>query len=323
MGKNITICVGTVGSGIWRSPDGGESWNRIGNGIWGQNDVLSLAVHPNDPSTLFAGTDDGIYKSANRGESFEKLGFPDNRMKVRRLAIDPSNPDTMFAGTLPSALFRSRDAGQSWQQLSVDLATECPAVRIPRVTGLVVDPTNSNNIWAGIEVDGARRSLDGGETWTYVEGGLSDPDIHDVTVSPGDPTTVVVSTPREIFTSTDTGESWQALGVLSQFSQGYCRMIALKENDPKTMFVAVGNGAVGDNGTMYRTKDLGQSWEEMSLPVEPNAPIWTFATHAADPDLVLACSHYGEVYATADGGDWWVKLRREFTEIWGMAWMPN
>ena len=43
----------------------------------------------------------------------------------------------------------------------------------------------------------------------------------------------------------------------------------------------------------------------------------------ADPDLILSCSHYGQLFASADGGDWWVKLRKEFTEIRGMAWTPN
>jgi hypothetical protein len=51
--------------------------------------------------------------------------------------------------------------------------------------------------------------------------------------------------------------------------------------------------------------------------------MWSFATHAADPDLILACSHYGQIFASADGGDWWVKLRKEFTEIRSMVWTPN
>ncbi len=55
----------------------------------------------------------------------------------------------------------------------------------------------------------------------------------------------------------------------------------------------------------------------------PNTPIWAFATHAADPDRILACSHYGEIYSSSDGGDGWGKLSREFSEIRGMAWTPN
>ena len=77
-------------------------------------------------------------------------------------SIDPVEPDTIFARTKPSAVFRSRDAGERWEKLTVELAEQCPAVIIPRVTALVVDPEGHRTIWAGIEVDGVRRSLDGG-----------------------------------------------------------------------------------------------------------------------------------------------------------------
>jgi hypothetical protein len=59
------------------------------------------------------------------------------------------------------------------------------------------------------------------------------------------------------------------------------------------------------------------------LPVKPNSPIWAFATHKADPGLVVACSHYGELYKTENAGDSWVKLPREFTEIRSLSWTPN
>jgi hypothetical protein len=61
----------------------------------------------------------------------------------------------------------------------------------------------------------------------------------------------------------------------------------------------------------------------LSLPAEPNSPIWNFATHAADPGLIVACSHYGELFASDNAGDSWKKLRREFTEIRALSWVPN
>ena len=322
MSKNFTICVRSVGAGLWRSENGGNSFARV-TSIWGQSSVYALAVHPNDPATIYAGANDGLYLSHDRGKSFEETGFPIDGMSIRKIAIDPVDPDTIFVGTMPSGLYRTKDGGKQWEKLSVELATECAAVRIPRITGLTVDPTDHRNVWAGVEVDGARRSTDGGDTWTYVQGGLPDPDIHDVVVSAADPKTVIISTPKEIYTSTDTGETWTGLGVAGQFALPYCRTLALKANDPNTMFVASGDAAVGSTGTIHRTTDRGKSWEQLTLPVAPNTPMWVFATHPADPDLVLACSHYGEIYATPDGGDWWVKLGREVTEIWGIAWTPN
>jgi photosystem II stability/assembly factor-like uncharacterized protein len=324
MTANFTMCVGTVGSGAWTSPDGGESWQRVRSGLWGESRVYGLAVHPREPRTLFAGADDGLYKSADGGRSFERLDSPMNKMDVWKIAFDPSDPDTMFAGTRPAALFRSTDGGRHWDKLRVDMVEECPNVGVPRVTALTVDPADRQIIWAGVEVDGVRRSLDGGETWTRIAGGLHDPDIHDVAVrASGNAKTVLTSTPREIFASTDKGESWQGLGVGKQFGLPYCRSLALKTDDPNTVFVATGDGAAGSTGAIQRSKDGGQSWQRAELPVEPNSPIWAFATNPADPGLILACSHYGELYASQDAGDSWSKLPREFTEIRALTWTPN
>lgn len=323
MAKDFSICVGTVGTGAWHSPDGGETWKRVTTGLWGESRVFGLAVHPKDPRIVYAGADDGVYRSSDRGQSFERLDSPMNSLHVWKIAFDPVDPDVIFAGTRPAAVFRSQDSGRHWEKLSAEFAEECANVRIPRMTGLVVDPADHRIIWAGAEVDGVRRSLDGGATWTHMTGGLHDPDIHDIAVSVAGTKAVLVSTPREIFVSTDTGESWQSLGVGKHFRFPYCRSVALKEDDPGVIFVATGDAAVGSTGAIQRSKDGGQTWEMLPLPIEPNTPMWAFATHPADPDLIVACSHYGQLFASSDGGDAWGKLRKEFTEVRALVWTPN
>src|SRR5262245_48737541 len=111
MAKNFTICVGTLGMGLWRSPDGGMSWARgkLWKGYQGGRSVFGLAVHPKDPRVIYAGADDGIYRREDRGANFEHIDSPLDGYKVWRIAIDPVDPSTMFAGTAPPALFRSRD----------------------------------------------------------------------------------------------------------------------------------------------------------------------------------------------------------------------
>src|SRR5438094_83697 len=108
---NFTICVGTVGSGAWLSPDGGESWRRVGKGLGNESRIFGLTVHPREPRTVFAGANDGIYKSGDGGQSFERLQSPMDNLDVWRIAIDPTDPDIIFAGTRPAALFRSKDGG--------------------------------------------------------------------------------------------------------------------------------------------------------------------------------------------------------------------
>ena len=266
----------------------------------------------------------GSTRAPTAARAFERMDSPMDGVDVWKIAFDPSDPDTMFAGTRPAALFRSRDGGRNGGDCRSTWSRSARMCGVPRVTALTVDPADRHIVWAGVEVDGVRRSLDGGETWTRISGGLDDPDIHDVAARPaGDGKTVLTSTPREIFASADKGESWQRLGVGRSFTLPYCRGLALKTDDPNTVFVATGDGASGSTGAIQRSKDGGNSWERLSLPATPNSPIWAFATHAADPGLIVACSHYGEVYASHNAGDSWKKLPREFTEIRALAWTPN
>ena len=79
MSANYSICIGTIGTGAWLSPDGGDSWRRIAspNGLWGESRVYGLATHPSEPRTIFAGADDGIYRSSDGGQSFTRLELSD------------------------------------------------------------------------------------------------------------------------------------------------------------------------------------------------------------------------------------------------------
>jgi len=149
-----------------------------------------------------------------------------------------------------------------------------------------------------------------------------DPETRHVYVVNGG-ATVLTTTPREIFASHDKGESWTGLGVGDQFPLPYCRSLAQKADDPDTLFVATGDGAVGTTGAIQRSTNGGKSWQMATLPVKPNSPIWAFATHPADPGLIVACSHYGELYKSDNAGDSWTKLPREFTEIRSLSWTPN
>jgi len=323
MPGNYTICVGTIGSGLWRSPDGGDSWQRVRDGLTGESRVYGLTVHPAEPRIVFAGAEDGIYRSRDGGQSFARLDSPMNATEVWKIAIDPTDPDIIFAGTRPAALYRSTDGGGNWQKLAADIVDECPNVGVPRVTALTIDPSDPRIVWAGIEVDGVRRSTDRGDSWSRITNGVYDLDIHDIAVTVNGSTKVLTSTPGEIFASADRGESWNGLGVRDRFDLRYCRGLAQKADDPETLLVATGDAAVGSTGAIQRSRDGGRSWEKRPLPVEPNSPIWAFATHAADPARILACSHYGEVYASDDAGDSWRKLRREFTEIRALCWIPD
>ena len=126
-----TILVGTVGQGVLRSADGGETWGRIGIGAGLHSDALvrSLLNTPTSPEIVFAGTDKGLYRSGDAGQTWKPVDSPMNSYAVWALATDPGDPNLMFAGTgtpTPAVLFRSSDAGKTWEKRPMEVAAECP-----------------------------------------------------------------------------------------------------------------------------------------------------------------------------------------------------
>jgi photosystem II stability/assembly factor-like uncharacterized protein len=206
--------------------------------------------------------------------------------------------------------------------LAVDITPEC-AIGTPFITSVMVDPHDHLTVWAGVEIDGVFRSLDGGDTWTHVEAGLYDPDIHAMTIAPTKPKCVLASTARELFVSVDLGERWRPLGVKAKWPLPYARGLAVKADDPEVLFAGCGETTTGEKGFVLRSTDMGESWEILNLPSQPNSTVWGLATHAADANRILAFSLFGEVYVSDDAGDSWSKIAREFGEIRAAAWLPN
>ena len=323
MAKDYTISVGTVGGGLSISPDSGDTWNRIRDPLPSEGNIRALAVYPDNPDRILAGSDDGVYRSDDRGDTWEDLGLPVDNIQIWSLGIDPTDSATIFLGTRPDA-FRSKDDGQTWQRLSLGVTNPCP-VGIPRTTNVIVDPRDPRTVWAGIEVDGVYKSLDGGDSWVHLPELGPDPfhgDIHGMVVNPGKTTSVYATSPFGIATSTDEGESWD-YHIFPKFHEddrrSYCRGVVLKADDPSVMFVGNGDSIPGVTGAIQRSQDGGKTWDAASLPVEPNSVVYWFATHPAIPDVIVAASLYGYLYVSEDGGESWRKLHKEFGEIRSVA----
>src|SRR5260370_12768444 len=126
MADNFTICAGTIGTGAWVSPDGGESWRQVRTGLWSESRVFGFAVHPKQPRTILAGADDGIYRTDDGGEHFERLHSPMNALHVWEVAFHPTDPQTVFAGSRPAAPFRSTAGGGHWGQPAAAIAEGRP-----------------------------------------------------------------------------------------------------------------------------------------------------------------------------------------------------
>jgi photosystem II stability/assembly factor-like uncharacterized protein len=340
MSEEVVVLVGTTGNGVWRSEDGGASFD----GVRGLNGIdvsaRGFAVDPHDSRHVIVGLGLGgpqvaLHESRDAGKTWQPVGsFP--HLDCWRITFDPIEPGRYFVGTRPAGLYRTEDGGRSFQKLSVDLADTCPDVGIPRITAILVHPTTPEVVFVSIEVDGILRSLDGGDTWERVMTDIQTPvpngqvygtagrmDGHFVTLSAGDPDLVVVTTPDGLYASDDLGQTWADFPSPQVFDLQYYRETAVKLDDPSTIFQGVGDLVNGKEGALLRTRCRGASWDVVSLPDECNSPVWCFAQHPADPDLIFTCTHKGMLFGTEDGGQTWSKYRREFSEVRGMCWLPG
>ena len=323
----MRVLVGTVGQSVLATDDG-EHWGRLGptNGFHSDAIVRTLVNAPDAPNVIWAGTDQGILRSDDGGRSWSRLEGPLARQQVWRISLHPSQSDVLFVGTgtpSPARMFRSEDRGATWKQLDVEIAEECPAVGVPRVTDIAIDPVEPTRVWASIEVDGMRQSTDGGQSWRRIAGPITNPDGHAASVSPGPPKAVVLTVNNEIFISYDDGTSWEPVGVQQRFPYTHVRDVVFDATDPRTAWAAIGDATPGTTGALMRTRDSGRSWERVDLPVAPNSAMWVIRTQPDAPNLLFAASRYGYLYRSDDRGASWIKLPREFSEVTSIVWVPD
>jgi photosystem II stability/assembly factor-like uncharacterized protein len=319
--------VGTVGQSVLATDDG-EHWGRVGPNAGFNSDAMvrTLVSRADAPSVVWAGTDRGILRSTDAGRTWTALDAPFKDHQVWRIAFHPTDPSVVFAGTgtpAPARIFRSEDSGATWKQLAVDIAAECAAVGVPRVTDIAIDPIEPLKVWASIEVDGMRRSLDGGDTWSRVDGPITNPDGHAAAVTGGPPKSVFLTVNNEIFFSRDDGGTWQAVGVKQQFPYTHIRDVVFDAEDPCMAWAAIGDATPGTTGVLMLTRDAGATWRRVDMPVEPNSAMWVVHTQGDTPERVLAASRYGYLYESLDRGATWSKLRREFSEVSSIVWVPE
>lgn len=326
--EGMTICVGTVGSGVHVSRDGGGRFKQIFKPVPFEGNVRALRVDPTDPLTIWAGTDAGLYRSVDGGNRWSPVASIANGRQIWSIAIDPTDNRRIYVGAQPGA-FRSLDGGETWQEMAIPVVEEC-LVGPPRTTNVVVDPRNPATVWAGAEIDGVFRSTDHGETWTRCSDlgpSMLSGDVHGVAIrAEGERSTVFVGGPFGLTRSTDEGRTWELSpfpGFHERNEAAYCRMVMLKADDPQTIFVGTGDSIPGETGGLRISRDGGRTWKLADLPEEPNSVVYWMANHPARPEVVACASLFGQLFWSTDGGDTWEKARRGFGEIRSLALTPH
>ena len=314
--------------GLYRKVDGDEEWHSITNGLPDNPQVRALLVHPEDPAVVYAGTNLGPYRSDDYGEHWEALEAPRPGMDVWSLAFHPQDSRLMYAGYEPCSVYRSEDSGASWQRMNTDevvfphITTVMPPFG-KRVIGLAIDPSNPQDMYGAVEVGGLLASRDGGESWESVMDGphthIHTLDLHGVQVSAAAPGTVFAISRVAMFRSRDRGLHWELVDIEEQFPGGsYCRGITVAPEDPKTLYLATGSGGGGspagtpDSGALFRSRDVGETWEQLDLGETPPSRMFEIAVDRAEPSRVYCVNWGGWVYTSHDGGTSWSRSQVPF-----------
>jgi photosystem II stability/assembly factor-like uncharacterized protein len=186
------------GAWLLKSVDGGATWNYAWNGATGLDyDISALVIDPTNPTTLYAATFGGLYKSSDGGASSYSVGFSNSA--VTALAIDPTSPSTLYAsveGDL-QGLFKSTDGGASW--LAINNGLNALVATGSTITALALTPGNSNVLYAATAGLGIYQSIDGGAHWNPFNDGLTNLDVLALIVAPGSPGTLYAGTSVGIF----------------------------------------------------------------------------------------------------------------------------
>jgi photosystem II stability/assembly factor-like uncharacterized protein len=316
--------------GLYRLDTEAGEWEKLSAGLPDEVEARCVAGQPGDADIVYVGTQAGPYRSTDAGESWRPLELPGRDRLVWSMLIDPQDARRIYVGAQGTTIYRSRDGGETFEELNPAEPKGMVRMSFPsRVIRLALDPSRPSQIYAGIEVGGVLRSEDGGDSWEGCNEGLleftkeprlrsrivSDTetegmmDSHALAASPARPGTVFLANRMGLFQSRDGGVHWQEMGIGRFSPLTYARDVKVSQHDPRTMYAALSVAAVSDEGSLYRSRDLGETWQRFDHGVAMKSTLMIIAESPADPDRVYCATRKGQVFGTEDGGKNWQEYR--------------
>jgi photosystem II stability/assembly factor-like uncharacterized protein len=252
-GDPLVVYAGSASGGIFKTTDGGLTWNAIFDGQ-PVHSIGDIAVAPSDPSIVWAGTGEscirshisvgeGIFRSTDAGRTWTRMGL-EKTGRIGKIAVHPQNPDHVLACALGHAygpqqergVFKTVDGGKTWERtLFADENTGC--------SDLEMDPRNPRKLYAGMWTIDIK-------TWGRESGG------------PG----------SGLYTSNDGGSNWEKLSGRGLPAKTVGKtMVAVAPSNPERIYALfeTGDGVPWkgqptETGQLWRSDDGGERWERIS-----------------------------------------------------------
>ena len=333
---------GATGGGVWKTTDGGVTWEPLGDQTFKTGSVGAIAVAESDPNVVYVGMGeetlrgnvshgDGMYKSTDAGKTWKKLAGLDDTRHISRVRVHPRDPNLVYVAAIghtfgpneQRGVFRSKDGGKSWEKV---LYKHPQAGAID----LTFDPNNANVLYAALwqfirrpwtfesggPASGLFKSTDGGDTWAEItrSPGLPRGMVGKigVAVSAAQPERVWALVEAEdggVFRSENGGASWTKVNEsrdLRQRAWYYTRIYADPQNAERVYILNVG---------FYRSNDGGRSFAQIPVPHSDNHDLWI----APNDSNRMIESNDGGANVSFNGGRTWTEQDQPTAQFYRVA----
>ncbi len=327
--------MGATGGGVWKTENAGTTWENLSDEFFKVGTIGAVAVSQSDNNVLYVGTGeapirgvttssgDGVWKSTDAGKTWEHVGL-ENSGQIAQIEIHPTNPDIAFVAVQGQiwgpneerGVFRTTDGGKSWKHvLKVSANTGA--------TDLSMDPTNPRILYAAMWNHGRKpwfihsggtdggifKSVDGGDNWEKLSGGL--PEMIGkigVDVSASNPNRIYAIIEAEpdkggLWRSDDAGKTWKLINghrVLHSRAWYYIHITA-DPVDEDTVYVM--------NVPMMKSVDAGKTWTKMTTPHSDHHDQWINPHNNRN----MINANDGGATVTFDGGETWSSIMNQPT----------
>ena len=318
---------GATGGGVWKTIDGGRTWENISDGFFGGS-VGSISVSKSDPNVIYVGGGEktvrgnvssgyGMWKSVDAGKTWKSVGLEKSR-HIPRIVIHPKDHNILYAAVLGNiykpteerGVYKSIDGGKTWKKVLF-------ANKDAGAVDLTLDPNNPRILYAstwnvrrtpyslssGGDGSALWKSTDSGETWTkisdndgFAKGTLG---IMGVTVSPLNSERVWAIVEHKdkggVYRSDDAGKTWKQINSerkLRQRAWYYTRIYADTE-DEEVVYVL--------NVRYHKSKDGGKTFSTFNAPHGDHHDLWI----APENSKRMVIGDDGGAQVTYDGGETW------------------
>lgn len=259
----FTYYMGATGGGVWKTTDGGNTWNNISDEFFNTTGIGDITPAPSNPNIIYVGTGespvrgvktshgDGLYKSMDAGKTWKHMGLKKTR-HISDVYVHPENPDKVYVAA-------------------------------------------QGNPWGPNEERGVYLSEDGGETFQKILYINQDSGIVDMTTDPNNPDFMMVASwefwrkpwvvhsggsGSKIYKTTDGGKNWKEINKGLPQLKGKMG-IDISPANPNIVYVAI--DAVGDKAGVYRSDDAGETFKQMTNDATTYARSWYYMHIIADP----------------------------------------